>query len=350
METLWFWLVAFMLATFAVLDGFDLGTGILYFFVARSEAARERALRTVGPVWDGNEVWLVAAGGALFLAFPTLYAVSFSGFYLPLMIVLWLLMGRALGIEMRHQVEDPLWTGFWDAVFALSSGLLALFLGVALGNVIRGVPLDEEGAFFEPLWTDFRVGPETGILDWFTLLVGLNSVAALAYHGALWLDWRGDEALRRRVAKIVPALFLALLPLSIATLAASLSVQPLVSEHLSLRPFSALVPIAAIAALAASLPLHRLRKRDQAFLSSALALYAMILGAAASLYPYVLPARRPEWGLDLYRASSSPASLRLALYWFVPGILLAMGYTAIVYGRLLRGTLSSPPEPSSSQS
>lgn len=336
METLWFWLVAFMLATFAVLDGFDLGSGILHFFVARSAAERGRVLRSVGPVWDGNEVWLVAGGGALFLAFPMLYAASFSGFYLPLMIVLWLLMGRALGIEMRHQMEDPLWMQFWDAIFAASSAMLALFLGVALGNIIRGVPLDQEGTFFEPLWTDFRVGEATGILDWFTLLVGLNSVAALTYHAALWLDWMGDEGVRRRVAVAVPPLFISMLALSIGTLAASLSVQPLVGEHLSARPWTALVPIAAIAAMAASLPLHRLQRRVAAFVSSSMALYGMILGAAAALYPYLLPARRPQWGLDLYGASSSPASLRLALYWFVPGMLLAMGYTAFAYWRLLR--------------
>jgi cytochrome bd ubiquinol oxidase subunit II len=337
METLWFWLVALMLATFVVLDGFDLGTGILYLFVARSEDERSGVLGTVGPVWDGNEVWLVAGGGALFLAFPTLYAVSFSGFYLPLMMVLWLLMGRALGIEMRHQMDDPLWTDFWDAVFAVSSGLLALFLGVALGNVIRGVPLSEEGLFFEPLWTNFRVGASTGILDWFTLVVGLNSVAALAYHAALWLDWRGGEAVRKRVAKAVPALFVSLLVLSVATIAATVSVQPLVSEHLSARPWAALLPLTAIAAMAASLPLHRLRRRDEAFVSSSLALYGMILGAAAALYPYVLPARVPEWGLDVYRASSSEATLRQALYWFVPGMILAASYTVFVYRRLLSG-------------
>lgn len=335
MQTLWFWLVAFMLATFAVLDGFDLGAGILHFFVARTAEERGRVLRSVGPVWDGNEVWLVAGGGALFLAFPILYAASFSGFYLPLMMVLWLLMGRALGIEMRHQMEDPLWTQFWDAIFALSSAMLALFLGVALGNILRGVPLDEEGRFFEPLWTNFRVGESTGILDWYTLLVGLNSVAALSYHAALWLDWRGDDALRKRVSAAVPPLFVSLLALSVGTLAASLRVQPLVGEHLSARPWVAVVPIAAIAAMAASLPLHRLQRRVEAFLCSSAALYGMILGAAAALYPYVLPARRPDWGLDLYRVSSSPASLRLALYWFVPGMLLAVGYTAIVYRRLL---------------
>jgi cytochrome bd ubiquinol oxidase subunit II len=342
METLWFWLVASMLATFVVLDGFDLGCGILYLFVARDGDERIQVLRTVGPVWDGNEVWLVAAGGVLFLAFPTLYAASFSGFYLPLMMVLWLLMGRALGLEMRHQMEDPLWTQFWDAIFALSSTLLALFLGVALGNIIRGVPLNEQGVFFEPLWTDFRVREATGILDWFTVLVGLNSVAALTYHAALWLDWRGADGVRARIGKVIPPLFVSLLVLSIATLAASLRVQPLVSEHLSARPWSAILPIAAIAAMGASLPLHRLQRRGRAFVSSSLALYAMILGAAGVLFPYVLPARTPEWGLDVYRSSSSPEALRQALYWFVPGMLLAASYTAFIYKRLLSGTLMSP--------
>ena len=151
METLWFCLIGFMLATYVVLDGFDLGVGVLHLFVARTEEERELVLRTIGPVWDGNEVWLLASGGAIVLAFPTLYATSFSGFYLPLMMVLWLLIWRALGIEMHHYIRERLWNQFWNVIFTVSSFMLALFLGVALGNVIRRVPLSAEGKFFLPL-------------------------------------------------------------------------------------------------------------------------------------------------------------------------------------------------------
>ena len=156
METLWFCLVALMLALYVVFDGFDLGAGIVHLFVGRTGDERRAVLRSIGPVWDGNEVWLLAAGGTLYFAFPALYATGFSGFYLPLMIVLWLLILRGCSIEFRNHIDNEAWRPFWDVVFAVSSSLLAIFFGAALGNVIRGVPYDESGRFFEPLWTDFR--------------------------------------------------------------------------------------------------------------------------------------------------------------------------------------------------
>jgi len=151
METLWFWIVAAMLAAYATLDGFDLGAGIIYLLVARTDQERRAVLASIGPVWDGNEVWLIAGGAILFLAFPTLYASSFSGFYLPLMIVLWLLMLRGISLEFRNHLDSPAWAPGWDVVFAGASAALAAFYGAAIGNVVRGVPLDNSGYFFLPL-------------------------------------------------------------------------------------------------------------------------------------------------------------------------------------------------------
>src|SRR5271154_4551231 len=142
MAGLWFWIVAAMIATYVVLDGFDLGAGAIYLVAAKTNDERRRVLRAIGPVWDGNEVWLIAAGGTLYFAFPVLYASAFSGFYLALMMVLWLLILRGISIELRGHIDGPLWKPFWDLVFGVSSTLLALLLGVALGNVVRGVPLD----------------------------------------------------------------------------------------------------------------------------------------------------------------------------------------------------------------
>src|SRR6202142_159640 len=173
METLWFMVVAVMVAAYVVLDGFDLGAGVIYPFVAKSSAERRMVLRAIGPVWDGNEVWLLAAGGVLYFAFPALYASGFSGFYLPLMMVLWLLILRGSSIEFRNHVKSAVWDPFWDFLFCAASLLLAVFYGAALANVVRGVPLDATGYFFEPLWTNFRLGDETGILDWYTILVGV---------------------------------------------------------------------------------------------------------------------------------------------------------------------------------
>ena len=182
MEVLWFCLVAITITGYVVLDGYDIGSGILHLFIGKNDAERRAILQSIGPLWDGNEVWLLAGGGTLYFAFPKLYASSFAGFYLPLMIVLWLLILRGLSIELRGHVDSPTWRPFWDAVFGGSSILLAIFFGAALGNVVRGVPLDKRGDFFLPLWTNFQLGHEVGILDWYTILVGF--LAALDAHTA----------------------------------------------------------------------------------------------------------------------------------------------------------------------
>ncbi len=158
MGTLWFWIVAVMLVAYVVLDGFDIGVGIVYLFVARTEEERQQAMRSIGPFWDGNEVWLLAAGGTLFFAFPLLYASAFSGFYLPLMIVLWLLILRALSIELRGHSAEPLWRTFFDALFTFSSSLLAIFYGAALANVVRGVPIGPD-AFLPPALDQLEARP-----------------------------------------------------------------------------------------------------------------------------------------------------------------------------------------------
>src|SRR5215471_7134005 len=160
MTELWFCVLVFTLGAYVVLGGTDLGVGILYLLVTRNEEERRQVIHSIRPLWKPNEVWLVAAGGTMFLAFPTALAASFSGFYLALTIVVWLLAFRGLGLELRHHIEDPLWGQFWDVALGLSSLLLALFFGTALGNVVRGVPLNGTGSFFEPLWTDFRVGQQ----------------------------------------------------------------------------------------------------------------------------------------------------------------------------------------------
>jgi cytochrome d ubiquinol oxidase subunit II len=198
-EIVWFCLVAIMIAGYVVLDGFDLGAGIIHLLVARTEQERGHVLSSIGPVWDGNEVWLVAGGGTLYFAFPALYSAAFSGFYLALMVVLWLLILRGIAIELRRHIESSLWRPFWDLVFGGSSALLALLYGAALGNVVRGVPLDSSGFFFIPLWTNPQPGPDAGIVDWYTLLIG-----SAAFHGAgdsrLLLD--GFENERRFAASI----------------------------------------------------------------------------------------------------------------------------------------------------
>src|SRR3984893_6103103 len=168
MGFIWFWIVATMLVAYVVLDGFDLGVGIVHPLLARSEQERQIMLRSIGPVWDGNEVWLLAGGGTLYFAFPLLYASAFSGFYLALMIVLWLLIIRGASIELRMHIDDGLWRSFFDGLFFFATLLLGVVVGTTLANAIRGVPLRADIDYFLPLWTNWRVGDEPGILDWYT--------------------------------------------------------------------------------------------------------------------------------------------------------------------------------------
>ena len=334
METAWFCLLAWMFGTYVVLDGFDFGVGILHLFVARNEAERKQVIRSIGPVWDGNEVWLIAAGGTMFFAFPKLLAISFSGFYLALMIVLWLLIFRALGIELRHQLADPIWTQFWDAAFAASSLLLSVCLGAALGNLVRGVPLTEAGTFFEPLWTNFRVGQQTGILDWYTVLVALTAMLALAHHGALWLNARTDEAVEERARRLAGRLWPLVVVLSIVTTVATAVVQPNVRESLSTRPWGVAFIAVAGAGLIGAQVLRNRGRALQAFLASAAYLYGMVALAAIGIYPYVLPGRDPTFGLTVYDAATWKTGLMIGMYWWIPGMLLACGYFMYVYSTM----------------
>jgi cytochrome d ubiquinol oxidase subunit II len=226
MGVLWFSIVALMLTAYVILDGFDLGVGIVYLFVAETEQERQLTLRSIGPVWDGNEVWLLAAGGTLFFAFPMLYASAFSGFYLPLMVVLWLLMLRGISIELRSHSHDALWRTFFDGVFTFASVLLALFFGAALANVVRGVPLGADNYFFLPLWTNWRTGANPGILDWYTVIGGVLAVTALAMHGALYLALKTVGDLEQRALRWAGKLWPVVLLVTAISLPATVLARP----------------------------------------------------------------------------------------------------------------------------
>ena len=317
-----------MLAVYVVLDGFDLGAGAVHLLVARTNTERRTVLGSIGPVWDGNEVWLLAAGGTLYFAFPRLYASSFSGFYLPLMMVLWLLILRAIAIEFRNHIDSPVWQPFWDAVFAGASVLLAIFFGAALGNVVRGVPLDAEGGFFLPLWTDFSAGPNAGILDWYTILIAVAALAALTVHGALWVAMKTEGALEYRSRGWARRLWWALPPLTVAITLASFAIQPHLRESFHARPWGYVFPLLALGGLFGMRILGGMR----AFLSSTAFLAGMLASAAFGLYPYVLPSSAAaHGGLTIHNSATAAYGLQVGLAWFVPGILLAAGYFVFVY-------------------
>ncbi len=243
----WFWLVAVMIVGYVVLDGFDLGVGVLHLFLVHTEAERKATLASIGPVWDGNEVWLLAGGGTLYFAFPLLYASAFSGFYLPLMIVLWLLILRGISLELRNHIDVGVWRSLLDGVFGLASALLTIFYGAALANVLRGVPLNADGYFFLPLWTNWKPGVAPGILDWYTVIGGLVALVALTLHGALWLSLKTSGDLEQRARKVVSPLWLILVALTVVSLIATIAVRPASLTNYFRYPVTFIVPVGVIA-------------------------------------------------------------------------------------------------------
>jgi cytochrome d ubiquinol oxidase subunit II len=334
MGFIWFWLVAIMIVAYVVLDGFDLGVGVLHLFLVRTEPEREATLRSIGPVWDGNEVWLLAGGGTLYFAFPLLYASAFSGFYLPLMIVLWLLILRGISLELRNHIDVGVWRDLLDGVFGVSSALLIIFFGAALANVLRGVPLQADGYFFLPLWTNWQPGPLPGILDWYTVIGGVLALAALTLHGALWLVMKVSGELEQRARRIVPVLCLVVSALTLVSLWATIAVRPSSLHNYYDYPFTFVLPVGVVASLAAIWLFNRAAQPLRAFLSSCLYLFFMLAGACWGLYPTLLPATTgQDRDITLLKALSGPHTLAVGLVWWAFGMTLAVGYIVFVYSR-----------------
>src|SRR5271167_1277566 len=326
MATIWFMIVAVMVTVYVLLDGFDLGAGVIYLLIAKSSAERRTVLRAIGPVWDGNEVWLLAAGGTLYFAFPQLYASSFSGFYLPLMMVLWLLMLRGIGIEFRAHMENPVWQGFFDVIFFASSALLAIFLGAALGNVIRGVPLGPDGYFFEPLWTNFRVGANPGILDWYTVMAGVIALVTLTAHGSLYLVTKTEGELNLRARGVALIMWPIQALLTIVSLIATYSIKPQVMDNYREHPIGMLIPLAVIASLGAMIWATLKSKEKPAFVASSFYIVSMLVGAAFALYPVVLPASTdPSYSLTIHNSAAGHHGLVVGITWWSIGFVLALG-------------------------
>jgi cytochrome d ubiquinol oxidase subunit II len=337
MATAWFMIVAVMLAAYVVLDGFDIGAGIIYLIVGRSSSERRMVLRAIGPVWDGNEVWLLAAGGTLYFAFPQLYASSFSGFYLPLMMVLWLLMLRAIGIEFRTHMGNPVWQGFFDFVFCVSSVLLAIFFGAALGNVIRGVPLGSDGYFFEPLWTNFKAGTYPGILDWYTVMAGVVALVTLTMHGALYVAVKTDGEVGRRSRGIAVMVWPVLFLLTCLSLAATYWVHPQVMRNYVAHPVGFLVPLVVLGSLAVMIWAAPKGKEKLAFMASSLYITGMLVGAAFALYPSLLVSSIDRaYDLTIYNSAAGHHGLSVGFAWWSVGMVLAIGYFVFIY-RMFRG-------------
>jgi cytochrome d ubiquinol oxidase subunit II len=344
METVWFMLIAAMLAIYVVLDGFDFGAGILHLFVARTDAERRTVLAAIGPVWDGNEVWLLASGGTLVFAFPKVYAAGFSGFYLPLMIVLWLLILRGISIEFRSQEKNPLWRSFWDGVFWLSSTLMAIVLGAALGNVIRGVPLDATGFFTGPLFTNFLPGLRPGVLDWYTVLVGLFTLCVLAAHGAVYLVWKTTGDVHARSQALAGKLWIGVIVLGILATIGTAVVQPALYPALLARPLTWLLALGVVGGLVEVFVWLRQGRELYAFLASAVFIVCMLAATAAGIYPNMLVSTLDSrYNLTVFNAATGATALQVGLTWWIPALLLAIFYFTLLF-RSFRGKVALGPD------
>ena len=337
MVELWFAIVAVMLTLYVVLDGFDLGAGALHLVVARSNEERRQVLAAIGPYWDGNEVWLLATGGALFVAFPKVLAAGLSGFYLAIFLVLWCLILRGIAIEFRSHVSDPLWRGFWDTTLAVASTLLALFFGAALGNLLRGLPLRPDGWFGLALFTDFTARSPVGILDGYTVLVGAFALLALALHGAMFLAWKTDGLVHERsrsIAARIAAVLAAAWPLITW---ATVSVNRFMFRAFVARPLAWLAAALALGGLVAVFVALRRSRPLLGFLGSCGFIAGLLGATAASMFPVMLRSAGDEaLSITAYAASNDRAGLGVALRWWSIGFPIALVYLVLLF-RLHRG-------------
>jgi cytochrome d ubiquinol oxidase subunit II len=322
LRVVWFGLVGVLLTGYAILDGFDLGVGALHLFARRDEDRRV-LLNAIGPVWDGNEVWLVTGGGALFAAFPAVYATVFSGFYVAFMLLLAALIFRAVAIEFRSKQPMGWWRRLWDRSFFGGSVLCSLLIGVALGNIARGVPIGPDGEY---------AGTTLGLLHPYALLVGVTTVALFMMHGAIYLRMKTEGDLHERVRGWVHNAMVGFIVCYAVTTMATLVYLPRMAEPFARHPALFAVPVLGMLAIA-NVPREIYNGRDgRAFMSSCAAIAALLLLFGIGVFPNLVPSDPfPERSLTIYNAASSEKTLGIMLAIALLGMPLVLAYTVCIY-------------------
>ena len=350
MELFWYIVLMAMLTIYVILDGYDFGAGIIHLFFAKTEKDKQAIINAIGPFWDANEVWLIAVGGVLFFAFPTLYAASFSGFYLPLIMILWLLIFRAIGIELRAQIKNRMWEAVWDKAFGIASLLLALFFGIALGNIVRGVNLGmvtdgvsnhESHFFFLPLWNpSFSPHAEhLGVIDWFTIMLGLIGVVSLAIHGANWIIFKTKSDLNPKLKKAIFNLNFVLLTLVIISLSTWHVIDPDPFHNFREHPWLIIFPLITFTGLFGLFKVRVFKKDGLGFLFSTLFLLGGLASTVASIFPNMLPStNKVNPPLTLYNMAAHEYGLSVGVYWFVIAALLVAVYMFVQH-RVFKGKM-----------
>ena len=323
LNDIWFVLFVAIIAGYLILDGFDMGVGILHLTHARSDVERRTFLNSIGPVWDGNEVWLVIAGGVLFAVFPLVYASIFSGFYLAFMLVLLVIILRTVAIEFRSKERSPRWRSAWDTIFCAASVGLALLLGIAFGNVLSGVPIDADGNMHVSL---------ISLLNPFSLLVGATTVAMFAMHGAIFLTMKTDGDLLARIERSLPRLIVAFFVLNTLVVVAMVLFRQQITARYTTDIWPVIFPAAALVALAGAWRFLRRGEPFLAFIASSATIALLLVSGAVGLYPNLLISTTdPANNLTVTNAASADNTLTVALIVAVIGIPFILLYTAGVY-------------------
>jgi cytochrome d ubiquinol oxidase subunit II len=318
----WFVLVGVLFTGYALLDGFDLGVGALHLFTKKDEE-RRIMLNAIGPVWDGNEVWLVTGGGALFAAFPAVYATVFSGFYLAFMLLLVALIFRAVAIEFRSKQPMRWWRQMWDVGFAFGSVLSSFLIGVAMGNIAWGVPIDGRGEF---------AGTFLGLLHPYANLLGITTVALFMMHGALYVVMKTEGELHNKVRGWVNNTIIFFIVCYAVTTMATLLYVPHMAARVRAHPWLFSVAVVNMLAIA-NIPREIQRGNDfRAFLSSCAAMIALMTLFGLEMFPHmVLSNPIPENSLTVYNAASSPKTLGIMLVIALIGVPIVLTYTVCIY-------------------
>jgi len=338
MVELWYGILVLMLAAYLVLDGWNIGCGVVHFALSASPQERRLNLRGLGPSWSWHEVWLISFGGTLFMAFPTVYASSFAGFYFAFFLVLWAFILRGIAIEVRNMIDDGMWHSVWDALFWLSSTLLALLIGVSAGNLLRGVPLDRHGDFTLPFFTDFGVRGAVGLLDWFTIPVGLFTVLALGAHGASYAAVHASGEFRARATATARRWWLAVLAgLPVITVLTA-CVRAGFFPHLLATPLA--WPGVALVLGGAALLGRGLWRGDARWLfpGGCAVLAGLCIAAGAAMFPVMLLSTTADAPSECAQASAIPhATLGATLLWWGAAALLVGGYLYFVLRHASQG-------------
>jgi len=327
LNIIWFILYAVLIIGYAILDGFDLGVGVLHLF-ARNDHERRIHLNAIGPVWDGNEVWLLTGGGALFAAFPIVYATVFSSFYLALMLLLLALIARAVSMEFRGKVDSDGWRRVWDISFGVGSLVATLLFGVAVGNILRGIPIDESGQF---------TGTFLGLLNPYSLLVGLLALVLFTMHGAIWLALKSEGELHARMKKVTNTTWMAFVMIYLVVTLASFFSAPHLFEGLFGNPLFWIFLVLLIVGIIAIPVAAKAERFFHAFLASSLVILCMNGVAAIGLFPRMVPSSiNLDYSLTIYNASSTPRTHTVMLIITLIGMPIVIGYTIWIY-RIFKG-------------